>query len=217
MGILDWLFQRPQFKRFDDSYALIRESLWNALQRTVNSEQHALKSIWLVTHFTDTFTTLQDRLDSWGREYDVVAAPIDANALERSNLLSPSSFKLVLAEMIPDAFPNMLEVNRDQTIAMIVLERHPHPKYDDRIVEFAKSLPCLVEFGHYLSLDDEVVKTVISETTLTILKQLGMDEHELITTSMVSRRMNVTLGRNAEEYSGDQPADSAKEWLELNS
>ena len=216
MGFLGWLFQKPQFKRFDDAYALTRESLWNSLEKTIRSDQHTFKSIWLITHFTDTFTALQDKLDEWSQEYEIVSSLIDPNALDRSNLLSPHAFKVVLAEMIPAATPTLQEVNREQTVAMIVVERHPHLKHDERIIEFAKSLPCLVEFGYYLSLEDTVVKMVVNETAVTILKQLGLNEHALITSNMVSRRLDKSLQQRVDSYAGDAPADSAKQWLELN-
>ncbi|MFK7767404.1 MAG: hypothetical protein AB8B55_09305 [Mariniblastus sp.] len=216
MGLFDWLFRSPQFKRYEDAYALNRESLWSALEQTVKSEQNSLNPIWLVTHFTDTFAALQNKLDQWECDYEIVAAPIDANSLERDNLLSPNTLKIVLAELIPDATPNLLEVNRDKTIAMIVVERHPNLQYDERIIEFAKSLPFKVEFGYYLSLDDAVVSMIVGESTLTILRQLGLEEHELITSNMVSRRLKIALRRLVDSFTGDAKADSAIEWMEQN-
>jgi hypothetical protein len=168
-------------------------------------------------HFTDTFTSLQVELETWQVEYEIVTQPIDPNQLERTGLLSASKIKIVLADLIPEVGDELLlEPNHDHAIAMIVVERHPHKKYDDQLEAFARSLPVKVEFGHYLSLDDDVIRLVINETSIKILKQLGMNEHELIASSMVTRRLNKMLQRVAETFRSDEPADSARQWLEIN-
>ena len=217
MGLFDWITGKSRFKRFDDVFALNRESLWDALKQTLESQLHADKSIWLVAHFVETYTELQELLDQWQFDYDVVSTPIDPNHLERSGLLSRSSLKLVLGQLIPDAKPNLLEVDRSQTIALVMVERHPQVLHDQRIEAFSKTLPVRVELGYFLSLEDESVKLVVNETTLTILKQLGMNEHELITSHLVTSRLNKVLGRMSNSYRSDHPADSAEQWLAMNS
>lgn len=218
MGLLDWFKNgKARFTRFDDAYALTRPALWHSLRQTVQSSHHAAKSIWLVVHFTDTFTSLQSELNLWPVDYEIVTKPIDPIHLERSGLLSTAKIKVVLAELIPEIKREiLLELNSGHTIAMIVVERHPQFKYDDRVESFARALPVRVEFGYYLSLDDEAVRLVINDTSIKILKQLGMDDHQLIASSMVTRRLNKMLRRVAETYRSDKPADSAKLWLEAN-
>ena len=218
MGLLDWLKNgKTRFTRFDEAYALTRPALWQSLRQTVQAPHHAAKSIWLVVHFTDTFSTLQSELDVWQLDYEIVSKPIDLNQLERSGLLSPGKINIVLADLIPEIGGEiLLEPNPDQTIAMIVVERHPQIKRDDQLESFARALPVRVEFGYYLSLEDDVVRLVINDTSIKILKQLGMDEHELIASTMVTRRLNKMLRRVAETYRSDAPADSAKLWLEAN-
>ncbi len=168
-------------------------------------------------HFTDTFIRLQEELDTWQVDYEIVTSRIDPNHLDRSGLLATDQVKVVLAEMLTDPGSQVwLEPNLDSTIAMIVVERHPQLKYDDQVESFARNLPARVEFGYYLSLDDEVIRLVINETSIKILQQLGMNEHELIASMMVTRRLNTMLKRFADNYRSDEPADSAQQWLELN-
>lgn len=217
MSLLDWFKRNPiRFTRFDDAFALTRTALWKLLRQTVESPRHSAKTIWLVVHFTDTFAELQSQLDQWQLDYEIVTCPIDPNQLERSGLLAPSQIQVVLAEMIPADMTTMLEPSLDHTIAMIVVERHPNVRFDLQLETFARSLPRKVEFGHYLALEDEVVKTTINETSIKLLRQLGMSEHELITSNMVTRRLDKVLARAAESYRTNHPADSAKQWLELN-
>ena len=174
MGILDWIFREPKFKRFDDAFTLTRERLWEALKGSIESPNHAEKSIWLVVHFIDTFTELQERLESWGLEYDVVSSRLATNEVDRQELLESTSIKLILAELIPepDEISQVLEAEK-RKLAMIVVERHPILEEDDRLHRFAMSLPLAVEFGYYLALDDDVVKLAINDTTVEVLLQLG--------------------------------------------
>jgi hypothetical protein len=216
MGLLDWFKSKSRFTRFDDAFALNRPALWESLRQAIESPQHVDKTIWIVVHFTDTFLELQAQLESWETEFEVITTPIDPNQLKRSGLLSVTQTKVVLADMIPEAEPSYLDTDSNHTIAMIVVERHPQISHDNQIEAFARSLPVRVEFGHYLALDDDVVRMVVNETSIRILTQLGMNEHELITSNMVSRRLAKVLQRVSPEFKTDHPAESAKQWLEIN-
>lgn len=217
MGLFDWLKQTSRHKRFDDAFALSRPALWAAIKKTIKSPLLQDKPIWLVTHFAETYTAIQNELENWQIDYEIVAQPIAPKQIERSGLLSNTSLKLVLADLIPESQPAPNVLADAPTIAMIVLERHPQIKHDERIETFCKSLPVPVECGYFLSLEDDVVKLVVNETSLKVLKQLGVNEHELITSHMVTSRLKKVLKRMSTTYVSDQPADSAKQWLEINS
>jgi preprotein translocase subunit SecA len=231
MGILDWLakslFKATLFQRYDDAYTLTRDALWNALKDSIESEQNANKSIWLVVHFTDTFLQLQNQLDSWDSNYEVVSAPVNASDLQRKNLLDPSAIKIVLSDLMPSFESDEVQVSdsgqaesgsekKTQRLAIIVVERHPLPAHDKKIETFARQCRFPVELGYYMALDDAVIKTVVNETTIKLVQQLGMQEHELISSHMISKRLAKALQRNSQAYTGDRPADSAEQWLEMN-
>lgn len=216
MGLSDWLKSTSRFKRYDDAFALNRESVWRAVKRSLESPQNAGKSVWLVAHFVDTFADIQNQLDAWKVDYEVVSQPIDPNRLERSGLLSEKTIQLVLAELIPNVDSLLPEIDSRQTIAVIGLERHPQITHDLRIEAFCKQLPILVEYGYFLSLDDAVVQLVVNETSLKVLKQMGLNDNDLITSHMVTSRLKKVLARLSPTFTGDRPADSARQWLELN-
>ena len=67
-----------------------------------------------------------------------------------------------------------------------------------------------------MALDDFVVATAINETTVELMKQMGLEERELISSNLVSKRVTRQLKRLQAQIHGDQPADSAEEWIELN-
>jgi len=218
MGFLDWLFKQPRFKRFEDAFTLTRVKLWEALRNSIDSPHHSEKAVWLVVHFLDTFTELQNQLDRWGLDYDIVSSEIKVRELDRSGLLGKDSIKLILADLVPEPLSSIEVLNPkdNQQVAMIVVERHPMLDHDQRLLNFAKSLPVKVEFGYYLALDDVVIKSIIDPMTIQILKQLGLDDLELITSNMITRRLETVLRRHATAYQSDVRADSVVEWLEVN-
>jgi hypothetical protein len=218
MGFFEILFGKRHFTHFDDAYALTREALWNSLQSTLESDRYADKPVWLVCHFFDTFTWLQDRLDARLMQYEVETSLIDAKRFSYDSKLAKNGIRLVLANTLVSAEdgPNPA-VDFERSLAIIVLERHPVIEHDLRIEKIARSLPVRVEYGHYLSLDDSVVRLVVNETTVKILQQLGMNDHELIASTMVTRRLKKVLRRMQSSFQFDHDADSAAEWIALNS
>lgn len=221
MGLLDWIFRKPNFHRVEDSYALTRDKLWGGLKKSLETQLQQGNSTWLVVHFLDTFTQIQEQLEQWGFEYEIVSSRLNANELERTGLLTngsfPAPFKLILAELVPEPpqLSGLLPVDIQKQVAMIVLERHPQIKHDQRLLSFAKSVPLKTEFGYLLALDDPTVVLAIDDKVTQILKQLGW-QSEMISSNMVTRRLETVLKRIANDFTGDTPCNSAQEWLQVN-
>jgi len=218
MSIWKGLFGNRQFTYFDDAYALTRETLWNSLESTLKSERYEDQPVWLVVHFFDTFNWLQDRLDGSDIPYEIETSEIDAKRFSYDSSVTQKGVRLVLAKTLlaADATSSSDE-NLERSLAMIVLERHPLIEHDLRIESIARSFPVRVEYGHYLALDDSVVRMVVNEATVKILQQLGMNDHELISSAMLTRRLKKVLRRMQSSFKSDLDADSAAEWIALNS
>ncbi|MDA7885242.1 hypothetical protein N9B31_09415 [Mariniblastus sp.] len=218
MGFWKVLFGKRQFTYFDDAYAFTRESLWNSLQGTLKSDRYANQPVWLVVHFFDTFTWLQDQLDESDIPYEIETSAIDAKRLSYDTLVTQKGVRLVLAKtLLSVGDSSNPDVDLERSLAVIVLERHPLLEHDLRIERIARSFPVRVEYGHYLALDDAVVRMVVNDATIKILQQMGMNDHELITSTMVTRRLKKVLRRMQSSFQFDRDADSAPEWIELNS
>ena len=99
---------------------------------------------------------------------------------------------------------------------MIVCERHPHYVHDKRLFDVVKKIDASITFGYVLSLEDIVVKQIVSPMTLLVLKQLGLDDQDLIASHYLSRLLERRLVRDDGRYTGDLKAGSAEQWIELN-
>ena len=216
MGFLDWLTGRPSFNRFEDSFAMTRASLWAKLKTAISHQQRQGSRVWIVTHFADTFAALQDLLDEWQIEYQICDKEIQPQTALESTRDHSNSVLLILSDLLTLADSTALAFDDSVAIAMIVVERHPLVEIDHKLEAFSKSMPRRVRFGYYLAIDDVVVRRVVNETTIQILKQLGMKDHELITSNMVTRRLDKVLTREGKQITTNQRADSAEEWYRLN-
>jgi hypothetical protein len=107
-------------------------------------------------------------------------------------------------------------VGEDQSIEIVVGERHPLAKYDEQVVAFARSLPCQCRIGFHVSLDDPLLKMLTGEWVEGILRQLGMKEDEAMQSGVIARRIQVAQRSIEHQMTGDSPADSAEHWLEQN-
>ena len=83
MGLLDWIFKKKNFKRAEDTFALTREILWDGLKQRITLAQTQERATWLIVHFTDTFSELQERLEQWEVDYEIVSTQLSASQFER--------------------------------------------------------------------------------------------------------------------------------------
>jgi hypothetical protein len=216
MGFLAWLFSKPKFNRYEDSFAMTRESLYQRLYAAVLEQQHNGQQVWIVAHFADTFWEVQNCLAQWQLDYEIVNQRLSSDAALQLVSQKQDQVQLVLAELLSPTDSVHRPSGSAISIAIIVVERHPWIVHDRQLEAFVRALPCPVRYGYYLSIDDVLVRRVVNETVVQVLKQLGMKDHELITSNLVTRRLEKVLTRDASSYSNPQRADSAAEWYELN-
>ena len=221
MSFFEWISRRPGFRSLEDSFAINRESMLSGLQRAIVQQQETCDEVWLVVHFFDAFVWLQDFLGRQGIEYEIADETLGKPEPTDQKLTGDCVVRLVLASLVVEPEP---EEKRSQaakrnrlSIAIIVCERHPYHIHDQRLFEAAKKINAAITFGYVLSLDDIVVNKIASPMTLQVLKQLGLDQNELIASHDLSRLLERRLIRDSGKYSGDHEAEAAAQWIQLNS
>ncbi len=215
--MLSWITKPANFRRFEDAYALSRTGLYARLHEAIRRRLEMGELVFLVSHFPDTFTELTEQLEQWQVEFEIVTSPIDRQWFGQLRPATPSGrVYLHLAEMLVPLGGQLDGTTADYRIAIMVTERHPLPARDAMIETFVRSLVYPVQLGYFLSLRDVVVRKSINENSIELLKQLGLKEHELITSHMVSSRLDKVLKRLAGPNHPNLAADSAEEWYQLN-
>ena len=74
-----------------------------------------------------------------------------------------------------------------------------------------------VELGYFMAFDDPLVAAVLSDTTVQVLNQLGLQSHSLINSMTLTRRIDRQLQKQQASYVSNIDADNVEQWLELNS
>ena len=160
-SLLKFFFAR-QLTQHPDSFALTRAPLWNSIAASIKLQQSMGKSVWLVAHFPATYLDCQKMLEEQGIDYHV-----ETETLTRDQTSAPANqqtLRLFLADLLQ---PIQREAGTDapapskERIAMMVVERHPCSTNNERLVEFARSLPNRIEIGHFLAMEDQLVRQLV--------------------------------------------------------
>lgn len=201
MGLFDFFFGGGGSKRTNVS--VIPDVIWlntSAKIKGIRKDVVAQRSlgvagILLVAHFDDVLEEL----------FKVAA--------ENGNNIP---IKVSLAKDLSPDLVSEWSANTSATIAIIVGERHPLPKHDDDVQQFAESLSVPVRLIRHVSLDDPLMTAFAGEWVKNLLGKIGMAEDEAIESNMVSRRIKAAQQKIAKEAFGDSDAGSAAEWFDAN-
>lgn len=215
----NWFSFIPNVIRYEDSFARSLQGKWqgirSALQEITSDRAHVAV---LVTHFADAFTQLQDTLEESQINYEVLTGKLNRQWFA-SLPDAECRVWLTLAEMLepfPPQAKDQLAADQPVRISVLVAEKHPLASRDEHVQEFCQTLPCKVKWGYFLSFEDALVGKLVDERALKILDMFGMGQYEMISSKMVSNRLNVALKKMQSNYHSQQPADSAAQWLENN-
>jgi hypothetical protein len=214
MNLFQWMFRSPRFQREADAFTAHREQLWSQLLKAILYQQQQGNVVWIVTHFADQFSEMQRRLGQWRRNYEIVMNKIDtANMVEMSRGQSQVVF-LALAELLSPTDTVDRQIDDSIQLSMIAIERHPMIDFDSLLESIATQIPSRVRFGYYLALDDPVFDS-IGQSVLATLRQLGLQDHELISSYAASRSIQRIQKKRSATYDKTLRADSAMEWIAL--
>lgn len=212
-SLLKFFFAR-QLTQHPDSFALTRAALWNSIATAISLQQSMGKSVWLVAYFPETYLECQKMLEEQGVDYHVETAVLDeARYLNPEH--APGQTRLFLAELLqPIPFEAKPQPTPDPRIAMMVIERHPCGAYNEQLIQFARSLPGKIEIGHFLAMDDQMVRQVVPTEMVELMKTMGLSDNDLISSTMVTRLIRRRIKQTTETNRSDEPADSAAQWYQ---
>ncbi len=194
MGLFNWFTA----KREPVFVWLTRQAKLSGIGRCVAEALADAKgpaAIFVTAHFQDTLNELVEGIDVEQCEGRVLLTKADAlGAFSASQV----------------AF------DHTQPVLIIVAERHPLSVHDKAVSQFGSNLSSECQIVYHLSLEDPLMRPFAGEWVENVLRSLGMTEDQAIQSRMVERRLERALRRIEAEATGDQPADSAEEWLERN-
>lgn len=220
ISFLKSLFSGHRCVEHPDSFAMTREGLYRGMLKAIKLQQSQGKSVWLVSHFPSVFSECQLMLEKNGISYQIMDREITADWLQEHAIDAANDVFLGLSDMLepPDEScdpPDGDNVFRGR-IALMVTERHPYRPRDNRLMAFARSFPAIVEIGYYVAFEDAVVKQRIPESTMQVLKAFGFDDNALISSLVVSSRIQKRIQKESAAVDVLEETDSAEEWYQIH-
>lgn len=200
MGFFDWLAGSPATLKVNDDVVWLSKQaklagIFAAVAKRITGNDKPA-AVLLVAHFQDCYDELQQAAQARELSSDLVIVTMADNLTSSAALASG--------------------LDASATLELVIGERHPHPRHDEPIKQFASSLPCRCCLTHHVSLEDASLKLYAGEWVQGVLKQLGMKDDQPVESPMVARRLAQARQKTASHAVGDLAAGSAEEWMKLN-
>jgi len=203
MGLFDFLFNPKNKSVLDDAIYRTEGGKLKAIEELVRElvVKNDCAAVILSAHFPVCLAQLQAIADKIVTE-DVRGA-VSVNVFMDDELQELT-------------FPDGL-VGEDQTVEVLLGERHPLWSKSQAIIEMAEKFPFQYHLRHFLSLEDPTLAPFVSEFVTRILEEGGFGDEQAIESRMVSKRIvqaqklnDKAAGGRANVYS----AESSFAWME---
>ena len=175
--------------------------------------------VLLVAHFADTLRALEERLSAQKSDFRTYATPFEGHRLgSLAEYQPPGCILLALAQVLPNNLPasSQAAAAGGFQIHVLVAEHHPLPSLDDRVLEFAHSLPGLSQVVFYESLDGAFMRHFGGAKVTQLSDLLKIPEGECISSPLVDRSIRQAQEKVARRVANPLTADSADQWFQQN-
>jgi hypothetical protein len=184
----------------------------------IDSLDPATTRVLVITHFADTFRALNDLFLSRGATFNTYPTAFEGERLHDLSEYQPGCILLAPAQVLPE---NLL-VTQTQTatcgfeINLLVAEHHPLPDFDDRILEFAASLPCPSRVCFHDALDGALLHHYGGDQIVHLMATLKMPDGECVSNALIDKSIRRAQEKIARRVSSPMTADSAEQWFQLH-
>ena len=216
MSLFRKIFGRRQFQRFPDSFTLTQSRKWTTLCEWVDGQVRVDRDVLVLTHFPSTFVKTQSALQEADIDFEVLSSPIASDMLMRQFEHHATRTLITMAQMLAPATALSTESTPQRELSVIVMERYPLLENDRLLENYLRQVSARVSAGYLVSFDDPVLRHLMGERFVNLMKQLGMGDNDLVSSTMThrgfSRRLRAATSRITEEI----PANSPEEWIQQN-
>lgn len=211
------LFKPNRCIVYPEHFAKTDEVMLDQLCAAVEAQAQKKEIVFVLTHFQSTFTRIQNELDRRSIYYNVVVKPIDwSRPLHSIKGLADQINLSLVDQFVQSTSQSTDEVRDGHQLSIILAERHPLQSRDEMLESSVRAIPFKSKLGYYHSLDHPVIRYCISDTTVTLLNQMGMNDRGLITSTLISRRLISTLKKLEQQKPSWLDAESPEEWFDKN-
>lgn len=200
MGLFRLLFGKKEPTKVEilpELVYLTREAKFRAVGRDLEGKSHSRSiALLLIAHFDDVEEELQRLLEDYSGDVPAM---------------------VVRADELSSDIAAKLNADESAIIDLLVPERHPLVSEGDRVLNnFAEDLPCRCMVTYYVSMDDPLMRMFAGDFVRSVMEKLGMGPDEAIESGMVQRRIRTAQNKISRVATGNRPARTSLEWMELN-
>ena len=234
MSLLKRIFAKKRYQRFPDSFTLTKANKLATLGEWTRRQTKKNNTVLVLSHFLSTFRDNQHALRDADIEYEILAEPVSEDQFvqflgtetpsENHSGDKPSARVIVtMAQMLIPTNVS-LAVSNEQSrslktlldLSVIVTERYPVNTNDQQLETFLEQSMIQAALGYIISFDDPILVHLLGHRFVDLLKQLGLGDNDLISSSMTNRGLSRKLRKATAEVENEKLADSPEEWIELN-
>jgi hypothetical protein len=227
-------FGRRKFRRFPDSFTLTKTNKLGTLCHWVRQQSGLGEAVLVLSHFQSSFLDNQSALQDAGIDFEIVAESVDESRLARRLRETASdggpAILLTMTQMLQSAAPATSAKPAYRTpsspstgtdsgavpLSVIVTERYPLTTRDQALEQFLEQCPMPVALGYLISFDDPILVHLLGNRFVDLLKQLGLGDHDLVSSAMTHRGLTRKLQRATSRIRQERPAESPEQWIEWN-
>lgn len=218
MSIWNWLFGSKPYQQLHDVFFLSHELAFEMWCQYIENARHSYTLIIAVAAFQDELDQLAAQLKQRGIPFQMEQG-LQGNQIERTLREQPPTILLARLDQIPEFQSRAVERESERMAIIYVREHHPLREIDQRVEDFAASLPFQTSLQFLNSMDDAVVLALVDPQTrawlIALAEQWKMQEDSLEDKAFLRsiRSAQAKLAGKAENL---HTAPNGLEWLRLN-
>ncbi len=208
MGLFSYLKKKPEFtENVCANEKAKEENMMSALRRSISGGRITI----LAYHFRHNRDTAVEWLDQYKipyREQNNAYWLTGLSAISPVvNLIKSSDLRGYAANPVPEQ-----SISGD----VHLMEHYPIPDRDDEILALSDIASIKFQFIAWSSLDEPLMKVFGGERITGMMKQLGMNENEIISHPFVAKAIHNAQEKIAKKTNADSECKSSEEWFHLH-
>lgn len=221
MPLLGWLRKRPAYEARPDKIWLDGAAALTGIAAAAGTQLDAGESVVVAAYFADVLDELSDALAARIGECRLIDRPLRGGDLVQ---IAAKGDRLLLApaELLTFDHGEMQRASKSPplSVAILVREHHPLRSYDERIEQFAATVPALTSLEFHIALDDPLVRQFAGPWVSRVLSGMGLRRDESVESRMITRKIRASQLKIERRTTALEPAHVAArnsgEWLEKN-
>lgn len=182
---------------------------YRGLLHKIKNDRQNYAAVLTFAHFEPNLVQLEGRL----RDAQVTFNAFQSHFALRSDGQAP--LLLGLRQRLPYRQIAAERPDMSQRIMIHVIDRHPLPKSEELMADFAASLPYAVTLMRHISLEDPLIQTFTSEKIVDFLHS-HFGRADYIQHKMIDRAIASTQRKVAKRVERERPAETCEAWFERN-